>query len=350
MSSTVPNSTALDRKSSPLLALPVEVRLKIYALLFHCAEALVIEPAEPAYQEDFDHSSYSPASVIDHANDKDKDPFPSPALRIQPLHFYRPAYLSYAPSSTTWGVGMSSQLLLTCRQIHHEAIPILYGTNRFDCSMRSAPTILAQIISVQNFALIRHLILDWDQLQDFAWSLAKDEQVHATRGLEILELNRFRTRIFPRTRSASAAESETTLGIAPDPSATLYSATGSWSRWHHADVVNHERQLFASALAIVEKHAQLRHVLQTTMYKSQPRGYLREPSTQRDLVDMEAAELARRTSISRPIPEMKVTARIRWRFVTERGVGHVRKLKEGEIDEVLDLVRDLAALEEESRL
>ncbi|KAJ9603582.1 hypothetical protein H2200_011768 [Cladophialophora chaetospira] len=287
--------------TSTLLSLPVEIRLRIYKLLFHCAETLLIETAHPPGQQNLED---------EHAFPQERSP---PTLRICPLRFCRPAYLTQPHSSTNYGLGLSSQLLLTCRQIYTEALRVLYSLNRFGCSMRNAPTVLFGVISTTSFAHIRYLVLDWQQLQDFAWSLAKDEQVTATRGLEILEMNH------PRTRVLRLRAQDERLGILPYPARPRES-------WRYQDRKSHERQLHQAALEICQKHATLRHVLQAVLQKPMPRGYQHE-----------AVPAGNDHGLSRPIPEFKVTARIRWRFVTDK------TLRDRRDDErVLDLMSELA--------
>jgi hypothetical protein len=195
--------------------------------------------------------------------------------------------------------------------------------------MRSAPTILHRIISTANFARIRHLVLDWDQLQDFAWSLAKEDQVAATSGLEILELNHFRTRMLQPLRATDLL-----MNIIPDPhrARTLLNPISSNRLWENTR--DHERQVHQAALEITEKHAQLRFVLQETSVKTLPRGFQREEIP---------PELTGHVAV-RPIPELKATARIRWRFVTQKGL---REAKESEV--VLNVAGELAELHVTSR-
>jgi hypothetical protein len=331
---------------STFVNLPVEIRLRIYALLFHCSEPLLIEPAPSSEQDDATPTSIQDASAI--LDDTIR-------MRLQPLRYIRPSYLGNSPhTSTSPGLGLSSHVLRLNQQIHDEAMSILYGINIFDCSLRSATYLLTNAISTTNFRLIKHLILDWDQLQDFAFSLAKDSQVVTTSGLETLSLNTFRTRILRSTLSMATSSPSPTptdplssryamqqqLGIAQDPprpstyntstttNPTTIFETPSPPTWLFEDSKSYERQLHLSALAIIQKHAQLRHVIQETRVKSQPRGYQRAASTD------PTGSIA-----SIPIPEMRVTARTRWRFVTERGLRDVR-----EDEDVIDVERELEGL------
>jgi hypothetical protein len=311
--------------SSTFLTIPVEIRLRLYTLLFHCSEPLLIEPAPPFEQDANTPTTQQDASAI--LDD-------TIHMRLQPLRYIRPSYLGISPhTSTSPGLGLSSHILRLSHQIHDEAIPILYGINSFDCSLRSATYLLSNAISTTNFRLIKHLILDWDQLQDFAFSLAKDSQVLITSGLETLSLNTFRTRMLRShsSPSSSGAIMSRQLGITTEPPCPPTTTT----TWIHEDQKSYERQLHFSALAITTKHAQLRHVIQETQVRSQVRGYQRVAGrhTESNLGAHKGS------SASIPIPEMRLTARIRWRFVTERGL---KGLKEGE--EVVDIRKELEGL------
>ena len=296
---------------STFLSLPVEIRLKIYTLLFHCNNALLVEPTSPTHQQSLDDDEDSPSFIPYH-------------LRISPIQSCRPSYLSGPISSCNFGLGLSSQLLLTNKQISSEALPLLYSLNRFNCTLRSAPQIFSQIISTANFAHIRHLLLDWDQLQDFAWSLAKEDQRLATSGLEVLELAHFRTRMLRRPQRIEEAR----LGISPDPPLPSPSPPVlGLSLW--ANTRDHERQLHQAALEITQKHVRLRHVVQQMSRQARPRGFQRE----------DVGLLTGGYAASRPIPEVKVSVRVRWRFVTTKG------LRDAAEDEaVLDLPAELATL------
>lgn len=236
-----------------LLTLPVEIRLTLYHRLFQCPHPIKIESAHEEHHGFDDHESDN--STIDSLW----------ALR-------RP---------TTPREGLSAQFLAVCRDLHAEGLPYLYGVNTFDCSSRSAlPLLLRQLLPTTS-ALIRHVVLDWEQLQDFAGSLAKPEQVAATHGLQVLDLATWRMRV---------------LG-------------GSSSRWR--DVKDYERQLCEAALDICEKHPLLCRVLQRPFHRSTRAG---DP--------------------------VRTTHRIKWRFVTE--VGAVTGREDGE--RIVDLHQELALL------
>jgi hypothetical protein len=294
-----------------LLGLPVEIRLNIYTLLFLCASTLRIEPASPSYQQ---------------ALDDEQGPSQRYQIRISPVQFCRPAYLKRPFSTDDYGLGLTSQLLLTCRQIYSEALPLIYSLNKFDCSLRSAPQIFYQIISVTNFAMIRHLLLDWDQLQDFAWSLSKDSQVSATAGLEVLELAYFRRKALRHPRWEYQR-----MDITDDPPKPSEDIVRSHDRMRER-TKDHERQLHQAALEITQRHARLRYLVQETCLKAGPRGYQRER--------VSTSMGGRGYTLSRPIVELTTSERLRWRFVSEKALHESRGN-----GTVLDIVAELTALE-----
>ena len=61
---------------------------------------------------------------------------------------------------------LSPQLLLVCRQIHHEGRPVLYGSHLFDCafSVLTIPKLHRQI-GPTNFGHIKSLIIGWSDLR-----------------------------------------------------------------------------------------------------------------------------------------------------------------------------------------
>jgi hypothetical protein len=235
-----------------LLTLPVEIRITLYHHLFQCPHPIKIESAHE------EHYSFD-------ENENDNSTVVSWALR-------RP---------TTPQNGLSAQFLVVCQDLHAEGLPYLYSLNTFDCSSRSALPLLLRQLRPTTSALIRHVVLDWEQLQDFAWSLARPEQVAATRGLQALDLATWRMRV---------------LG-------------GSSFLWR--DVKSYERQLCKAALDICEKHPLLGRVLQRPFHRSTRAG---GPG--------------------------RTTHRVKWRFVTEAGAVTARE--DGE--RIVDLHEELALL------
>lgn len=135
-------------------------------------------------------------------------------------------------------VTMGAQLIRTCRQMHRETHTLLYGQNTFNCSQREGLKLLLQSIGFKNFSAIKHIIIDWEQIQDFAWSLAKEDYNSAMAGLEIVELATWRTRMLGGT------------------SFILREAK------------SYERQLCQAAFDICEKHPRLKVVAQRPFHRS----------------------------------------------------------------------------------
>lgn len=127
---------------------------------------------------------------------------------------------------------MSGQFIHTCRKIYEETHCLLYSTNVFNCVYREGLKLLLQSTGSKNCSLIKHVIIDWDQLEDFAWSLAKENYRTAFSGLETIEL---------------ATGHKSVLG-----------ASSFWFR----EGKSYERQLRQAALNICEKHANLNLVAQ----------------------------------------------------------------------------------------
>lgn len=180
---------------------------------------------------------------------------------------------------------LSSQLFRTCRQVRDEAVPHMYGQNVFDCSQREAMKLLLHNIGIDNFTLIKTVALDWEQLQEFAWSLAKDEYQVATRGLECVQLAHWRNRV----------------------------VGGSSNLWRN--MKNYERQLCEAALDICEKHRKLKVVAQQPFHRSgrfqgsvSPRVKWRFVASVDDLRDGETVvDLEADLSLLQPTREERVT-------------------------------------------
>ncbi|KAJ9499391.1 hypothetical protein H2202_004974 [Exophiala xenobiotica] len=172
MSSTP--STLTPTLSSPFLSLPSELRLKIYTYVLTSSEPITITPSSPTSHQFFQFLSFDIeldfASLSSSPSSSSSSP-PSTPNSIRTT--MSPKLLTPCPS-------VSAQFLRTSRLIHTEATPILYTSNTFNCSSRSALPILLQTLTPTTSPLITHLILDWDQLQDFSWSLSKPATVHAT--------------------------------------------------------------------------------------------------------------------------------------------------------------------------
>lgn len=240
----------LDRRPSPvppseteeqvprhlhLLTLPPEIRITLYHHVFQCPTAIKIEATQKEHDYFFENREASITSTT-----------------VESWTLRRPE---------TPHDGLSAQFLRVCHDLHTEGLPYLYSLNTFDCSSRSALPLLLRHVRPTTSALIRHVILDWDQLEEFAWSLAKPDQVAATSGLQVLDLANWRMRV---------------LG-------------GSSFLWR--DYKSYERQLCQAALDICVKHPLLACVLQRPFHRSTRVGVSGRP--------------------------VRATHRVKWRFVTE---------------------------------
>lgn len=199
----------------------------------------------------------------------------------------------------SWRMGphthcLSSQLLLTNKLIHAEALPVLYSTNTFDCTLREGVMLLSVSIPAQNFSLITSLVIDWDQLMDFSFQLAKPSFVALTGNLTTLTMAHWRTRV---------------LG-------------GSSFLWR--DVKSFERTLMQSALAICEKSAKLGFVTQHHWVSKSAQPQKRRPPTQSwHLPPIAWAKLERERENQRTesgpsngdTSRTSSTSRIKWRFL-----------------------------------
>lgn len=123
-------------------------------------------------------------------------------------------------------------VLCACRQLLSEGQPLVYANNIFDCSQREGTNLLLKCIGSDNFVQIKHLILEWDQLQDLSWALAKKPGGSHFAGLESVLMATWRTRI---------------LG-------------GKSLVWQQNK--NYERQLCHAAINILQKHPKLASLLQ----------------------------------------------------------------------------------------
>ncbi|KEF62655.1 uncharacterized protein A1O9_00628 [Exophiala aquamarina CBS 119918] len=247
-----------------LLTLPTEIRITLYQHLFSCPHPIKIESSHEEHAYDFDQKETTDTTT-----------------RVIPWTLRRPNI----PRD-----GLSAQFLAVCQTVRAEGTPYLYSTNTFDCSSRSALPVLLQHLSPSTSSLIQHVILDWEQLQDFAWSLAKPSQVAATAGLQVLDLATWRTRV---------------LG-------------GSSVHW--GNVKAWERELCHAALDICARHPLLHSVLQRPFHRS------------------------KRAVDTAGIP--RTTHRVKWRFVTEEAsvAGASSGNFEYESERVLNLQHELALL------
>lgn len=240
--------------TSHLLALPIEVRELVYNLIFDPTTLIKVEAAAAREYE------YAPATETD-STTWPAD-FESWAITRHPL---------------------SSQLLRACTQIHEEATPFLYSRRTFDLTARESLKLLFHNIGHAYFEHIRHVLIDWDSLEDFSRSLNKDEYQVGTSGLKSIQLASWRIRHIQ----------------------------GTSVRWR--SVKGYERMVCQAAVDITEKHKQLKLVAEQAFQRKS--SYL-----------------------SVDAPRMPPSnCRVKWRFIT-----HEADLKEGE--NVIDIKEDLGRL------
>lgn len=166
---------------------------------------------------------------------------------------------------------LSAQLLAAHSVFYEEALPILYGHNSFDISSRSAPSLLTSSPSSSNFSLIHSLILDWDQLQDFSFQLAKPSFRDLMTSLSVLETKHWRSRV---------------------------NAQESAYLWR--DVRSYERSICTAARAIVHKAPRLRIVAQ--------REFVRPTTSRAEEIRRRNAERAAQQQQEETVPTMSATA------------------------------------------
>ncbi|EXJ73661.1 uncharacterized protein A1O5_03423 [Cladophialophora psammophila CBS 110553] len=262
------------------LSLPVEVRLTIYTHLFYPAGELFVAPRNPAYDQGFNNDQETPAP---------------PTWQVAMVPGICPEPEGDIITSSLDPYSQSSQLLRVCQQIYVEAIPILYGVNKFYCGLRpwkDNREILPRFVSTPNFAHIRHLVLDRPLVRVFAQLLAKEEHVVATKGLESVALGKWR--FCERPTSTAVA-----LGIRRP--GTHFKGS----------------QFCNPAVEICRKHAQLRYVVE---------------QTKKINLELLCNGGAGENGESRKEAGYRTYTQCRWLLVTDRGA---RNLKEGE--ELVDL-------------
>jgi hypothetical protein len=191
--------------AASFLSIPEELRILIYTHLFTSDKPIKIEP----------DNSFTFVEYAFRAPPSESRGFSTCVFRV-PAHIHP----------------LSSQILSTSKQIHHEALDLLYSLNAFDCTTRDGIKLLLSSIPPRNFANITSLVIDWDQLLDFSFQLAKPDFVSLTSNLTSLTMAHWRTRV---------------LG-------------GSSMLWR--DVKAYERTLMQAAIAVTQKSANLNCVAQ----------------------------------------------------------------------------------------
>ncbi len=117
--------------ASPLLSLPLEIRLQIWSLLLTPVDPLVIK-----------------------------------SLFIRT--YYRSKFMTQHPKQ------LCTTVLRVCKQITDEALPILYGLPEWRAGCRFEA--LASQVSINNFSFIKHMCVDADDLPSIVGSLLLDMQ------------------------------------------------------------------------------------------------------------------------------------------------------------------------------
>ncbi|PYH68316.1 uncharacterized protein BO88DRAFT_405753 [Aspergillus vadensis CBS 113365] len=166
----VPAPTELNHPTSPppkpnlFLTLPPELRLLIYTHLLT--------------NHDHDHRALSVTNNI--ANNR-------PQFSTQnPIHLYHPHHHSNKKNN------LHPSILLTCKQIHAEALPILYTHNTFSTTHPTQLHHHITSIGPLNTSLLRslHIFVPWSNSSSTIWSwivLLHNLSEHAT-GLRYLEI------------------------------------------------------------------------------------------------------------------------------------------------------------------
>lgn len=240
-------------KSLKLLTIPLELRELIYAIVLSPNKQICVTAA-PRYEDEED---------------------------LQKLN-----------NSTTWSVesgswamqphDLNSQVLRVSRQVHAEALPFLYSRRIFDVTARDTLKILMHNTGPKNFSYIKQIIIDWDELEQFAWNLKKPEYRAGLSGLSCVQIATWRHR-------------------------HMHGTSVQWR-----SVKGRERSLLQAALEIVEQHEQL-NVLAEEPFR-------------------------RKSSIISTQSENATSHRVKWRFVASE-----TDLREGETG--VDIEKDLESVQ-----
>jgi hypothetical protein len=191
-----------NRETASILTIPEELRRMIYLYLFQSQHSIKVEPAMFGGRLGFDGPPDDDGSLVN--------------------YFRMPAHSH----------PLSAQLLRANKVFMREGTSVLYSINTFDCTTRDGVRLLSSSLNVDGFTQLTSIVLDWHQLLDFSFQLAKPEFVEKTRNLSEISLAYWRTRI---------------LG-------------GSSMLW--ASVKSNESTVIRAALAICEKSKKLKYVAQ----------------------------------------------------------------------------------------
>lgn len=235
-----------------LLTIPLEIRVLIYGILFSPSEHIAVTAA-PQYED-------------------------------EEARFRLTNSTTWSTESGSWAMTprpLSSQLLRVSQQLYAEALPFLYSRRIFDLTARDTLKILLHNIGPRSFASIKRIVIEWDELEQFAWDLKKPEYIEALSGLSCIQIATWRHR-------------------------HMYGTSTQWR-----SVKGRERTLLQAALEVTDKHARLKILAE-------------EP-------------FRRKSSSVMKQPEAVIHHRVKWRFVTDE-----KDLSPGEI--IVNVKKDLESL------
>lgn len=248
----------------PFLALPVEIRQLIFNDLFRPFEVLRITARPPPLSPEDDETTTSWSSEHE-----------SFAIARHSLH---------------------SHFLATCKQIYTEGLTFLYSQRTFDLTARESLKLLLRNIGPTNFSNIRQIVLDWDALQDFAWSISKPDYATALSSLHVIEMATWRNRHLDTTST----------------------------RWRN--VKGYERTMCQAAADILYKHDNLKILAQEHFVRKGSIAHITPGQA-----DGESEEKPQQVGAGAG------SLRVKWRFLSPDAI-----LKDHEI--VVDIEKDLEML------
>ena len=97
--------------------------------------------------------------------------------------------------NTNWIIKgyLSPQILRVSQQIHSECLPILYGNIRFECPSSAGGSgieSLLEEVGARNFAYIKYLIVNWDDMPRISSAVRNESTAGLYRSLETLEISK----------------------------------------------------------------------------------------------------------------------------------------------------------------
>lgn len=248
----------------PFLALPVEIRQLVFNDLFRPLEPIRITARPP------------PTSLEDDENTT--------------------SWSSERESFAIARHSLDSQFLATCKQIHTEGLTFLYSQRTFDLTARESLKLLLHNIGTKNFSNLHQIILDWDALQDFAWSISKPDYAAALSGLHVIEMATWRNRHLDTTST----------------------------RWRN--VKGYERAMCQAAADILHKHDNLKILAQEHFVRKGSITHIAAGNAEGESDDK-----------SKQVGAGMGSLRVKWRFLSPDVV-----LKDHEI--VVEIEKDLEIL------